>query len=82
MSSRGCTPSSSCYPGVHAEPPRGDRPGADIALPLRLRGDGGDLTFLSAQITFGTAVDITLAELLLEAFYPADELTAAACRAR
>jgi len=66
------------FPGVRAEPPHGDR-AAEIALPLRLRHDGGDLTFLSTQTTFGTASDITLAELSLEAFYPADERTAAAC---
>jgi hypothetical protein len=30
--------------------------------------------------TFGTPADVTLAELSLEAFYPADEATAAALR--
>jgi transcriptional regulator with XRE-family HTH domain len=71
------------YPGVHVERPRGESAGAaEIALPLRLRTQAGELTFLSTETTFGTAVDITLAELALEAFYPADEATAEACRAR
>jgi transcriptional regulator with XRE-family HTH domain len=70
------------YPGIQGEPPRGDAAGAEIALPLRLRHGTGELTFLSTQMTFGTAIDITLAELSLEAFYPADAVTAEACRAR
>ena len=68
------------FPGVHPEPPSRDL-GAEIALPLRLRRNGEELSFLATQTTFGTAVDITLAELSLEAFYPADELTADAVRA-
>jgi hypothetical protein len=64
-------------PGVHPEPPSRDL-GAEIALPLRLRRNGEELSFLTTQTTFGTAVDITLAELSLEAFYPADDVTAAA----
>jgi hypothetical protein len=53
----------------------------EIVLPLRLRAAGGaELTFLSTTATFGAAVDVTLAELWLEAFYPADEATARALR--
>ena len=37
-----------------------------------------ELRFLSTVTTFGTAVDITLAELSIEAFLPADDETAAA----
>jgi transcriptional regulator with XRE-family HTH domain len=54
-----------------------------LAVPLRLRhdaSDGGELRFLSTVTTFGTALDVTLAELSLEAFLPADEATAAALR--
>ena len=70
-------------PGVHAEPPRSDGAyEAEIALPLRLRRGGTELTFLSTQTTFGTAVDVTLSELALEAFYPADDVTAEALRAQ
>ena len=55
-------------------PPRGS-----IAVPLRLRADAGkELTFISTVATFGTAVDVTVAELSIEAFFPADATTAAA----
>ncbi len=37
----------------------------------------GVLSFLTATTVFGTAVDITLAELTLETFFPADAATAA-----
>jgi transcriptional regulator with XRE-family HTH domain len=50
----------------------------DIAVPLRLRTHGGVLSFLSTVTVFGTPVEITLSELSLEAFYPADPATAAA----
>jgi transcriptional regulator with XRE-family HTH domain len=54
---------------------------ADIVVPLRLRrDDGGELTFFSTVATFGTAVDITVAELAIESFFPADAATAEALR--
>ncbi|GAB3320823.1 helix-turn-helix transcriptional regulator [Geodermatophilus aquaeductus] len=52
-----------------------------IAVPLRLRTDDGVLSFLSTVTTFGTAVDLTAAELSVEAFLPADEHTAEVLRA-
>jgi hypothetical protein len=61
------------YPGGEAEL-SAHEPG--IAVPLRIRVDGAELAFLSTIATFGTAVDITLAELSIEAFFPADEVTA------
>src|SRR3954452_23246714 len=72
------------YPGVAADEvveSSADDAGA-LAVPLRLRaGDGdGELSFISTVTTFGTAVDITLAELTIEAFFPADDATAAALR--
>lgn len=54
---------------------------ADIAVPLRLRQAGRELAFLSTATTFGTAVDITVAELSIESFFPADAETAEAMRA-
>jgi transcriptional regulator with XRE-family HTH domain len=66
------------YPGVELTAPPVQTPGADIVLPLRLRQPAGELTFLSTISTFGTAVDITLAELAIEAFYPANAETATA----
>ena len=50
-------------------------------VPLELTTpDGTVLTFLSTVTTFGTALDLTAAELSIEAFLPADELTAEALR--
>jgi transcriptional regulator with XRE-family HTH domain len=47
-----------------------------VVMPLRLRLDGRELSFFSTIATFGTAVDITIEELAIEAFFPADERTA------
>ncbi|SBT42976.1 helix-turn-helix domain-containing protein [Micromonospora auratinigra] len=64
-------------------PPRPAHPGPDhlgFAVPLRLRvGDRDDreLRLVTTLTHFGTAVDVTVAELRLEAFLPADEATAA-----
>ena len=52
----------------------------DVAMPLRLRTHGGMLSFLSTVTVFGTAVDITLAELSVEAFFPEDDATERALR--
>ena len=52
-----------------------------VAVPLELyTSDGRLLTFLSTVTTFGTALDLTAAELSIEAFLPADEATATALR--
>jgi hypothetical protein len=49
---------------------------------LRLASaDGRELSFFSTVTTFGTAVDITVSELSIEAFFPADERTAQALAA-
>lgn len=47
-----------------------------VAIPLKLRHHGEVLSFISTTMVFGTPVDITLSELALETFFPADELTA------
>jgi transcriptional regulator with XRE-family HTH domain len=76
------------YDELAAYPCRGERSPApdltagEVAVPLRLReGDGGELAFLSTITTFGTAVDVTVSELSIEAFFPADEATAGKLRA-
>jgi transcriptional regulator with XRE-family HTH domain len=51
---------------------------SQLFVPMVLRADGGELRFFSTITTFGTPLDITTAELALEAFFPADEATAAA----
>lgn len=53
-----------------------------VAVPLRIRVDGAELSFISAATTFGTAVDVTLAELSIETFLPTDERTRAFLRDR
>jgi transcriptional regulator with XRE-family HTH domain len=65
------------YPGVTTEPLPDEAPGAGIVLPLRLREGDTELTFLSTISTFGTPLDITISELSIEAFYPANAQTAA-----
>ncbi len=69
-------------PGLAGAPPPRPDPVASFVLPLRLRagGEGVELSLLGTTSVFGTAVDITLAELTLEAFYPADPATAEALR--
>ena len=48
---------------------------------MRIRAAGGELSFLSTTTVFGSALDITVAELAIESFYPLDERTAVAMRA-
>ena len=71
------------YPGGEPAPPPPDLDAGAIAVPLRLRdGDRGELAFISTATTFGTALDVTLSELSIEAFFPADEATARRLGAR
>lgn len=56
-------------------------PGHAVAVPFEIEVDGQALAFLSATTVFGTATDITLAELALETFLPADAATRAWCEA-
>lgn len=70
------------YPGDgpnEAHAASGSMPGlAGVAVPMRLTTDTGTLSFLSTTMVFGTAVDVTLSELAIEAFFPADAATAEA----
>jgi transcriptional regulator with XRE-family HTH domain len=52
-----------------------------VAVPFRLRTPAGELSFFSTVTVFGTPLDITLSELALEAFFPADAATAEILRA-
>ncbi len=54
---------------------------AGIAVLLRLRAGDRLLSFLSMTTIFGTPIDITLSELAIEAFLPADSATAEFLRA-
>ncbi len=51
---------------------------ASPVVPLRLRTDQGELSFISTTTVFGTPQNVTLSELAIEAFYPADAATRAA----
>jgi len=48
----------------------------NVAIPFKLRQNGEVLSFISTTMIFGTPVDVTLSELALETFFPADDLTA------
>jgi hypothetical protein len=46
-------------------------------VPLRIAADDGTmLSFVSVTTVFGTPLDVTLDELAIESFFPADEQTA------
>jgi hypothetical protein len=52
-----------------------DRELAGIVVPLRIRTDRGTLSFISTTTVFGTPLDVTLADLAIESFFPADAAT-------
>jgi transcriptional regulator with XRE-family HTH domain len=66
------------YPPGGLGTPADARGDVGVAVPLRLRTADGPLSFLSTTMVFGTPVDVTLAELAVEAFFPADADTVAA----
>jgi transcriptional regulator with XRE-family HTH domain len=47
-----------------------------VALPFKIQTDAGLLSFFTTTTVFGTPVDVTLSELALELFFPADAATA------
>lgn len=51
-----------------------------VVMPFRFRTPGGTLSFISTTTIFGTPIDVTLQELALETFFPADGATAQALR--
>ena len=63
------------YPGPEPELPPG---AAEIMVELHLDSGADELAFFSTVTTFGTALDVTVAELSIEAFFPADAATARA----
>lgn len=58
-------------PGGSVAPPR---PG-ELAIPLRIRTDAGVLSLISTTTVFGSAVDVTLSNVTIESFFPADDET-------
>ena len=73
------------YPGGESD--ESDKPphATDVVVPLRYRSyqDGKEeLSFISLTTILGTPMDVTVEELAIESFYPADERTAAALNLR
>src|SRR5262249_47758872 len=68
------------YPG--GNPARSlDRAFADVAVPLRVRHRDTELSFITTRTSFSTALDVTVAELSIESFFPTDARTATDMRA-
>jgi len=65
------------YPGGTDEALQPD----GVVLPLRYRQRGQELALFSISAAVATATDVTVEELAVESFYPADAATAAALRA-
>jgi len=63
------------YPGVAGQGQKTTNPADRVFVPLRLMNGCRELRFLNMVATFGTALDVTAAELVIEAFYPADLVT-------
>jgi transcriptional regulator with XRE-family HTH domain len=68
------------YPGATPKRPAATGECASVVVPIQLVAAAGTLSFFSTTTVFGTPVDITLSELALECFYPADAATAEALR--
>jgi transcriptional regulator with XRE-family HTH domain len=67
------------YPGITLPNAVEAGPARRLLLPVELTTvDGRDLSFFSTLATFGTALDVTVAELSIESFFPADDETRAA----
>jgi transcriptional regulator with XRE-family HTH domain len=65
------------YPCDQPEP-KLELPGpGEVAVPLRIRHQGRELAFLHTVATFGMPLDVTVAELAINSFLPADPETAA-----
>lgn len=55
---------------------RAGRDYAGIAVPMELQTEAGLLSLISTTTVFGTPVDVTLSELAVESFFPANDETA------
>lgn len=76
---------SALYEEVLSYGPHGDTAPpdpADIALPIRIRHQEADLCLFNTVTTFGAAFDVTLEEIAVEAYFPADDATALFFRRR
>lgn len=69
------------FPGVVRPRSAAVEPTDLLFSPLRLRSGNDELLLFSTLATFGTAVDVTLSELVIESFFPGDERTRQALHA-
>jgi len=51
---------------------------SEVAIPLQMRVGGDVLSFYSTTTVFGTPIDVTVSELAIESFFPADSATSRA----
>ena len=63
----------SSYPAIDGAGSRHEF--GEVLIPLRLASPVGELSLLTTTTVFGTPMDVTLAELAIECFFPADEVT-------
>jgi transcriptional regulator with XRE-family HTH domain len=70
--------------GYAGESIRSGRPAplraADLLLPVHIRSEGTEVRFFSTIMTLGTPQDVTLQEIRIETFFPADEASEATLR--
>jgi transcriptional regulator with XRE-family HTH domain len=59
----------------------GGGPAGDLVMPMQISSEYGDLALLYTMTVFGSPRDVTLDEIAIETFFPADAGTAAALRA-
>ncbi|SDD18485.1 DNA-binding transcriptional regulator, XRE-family HTH domain [Actinokineospora iranica] len=64
------------YPLVPGLPGEGPGPTVAVALPFQLEFEGSILSFVTTATTFNTPLDVTVSELAIETFLPADQVTA------
>lgn len=67
-------------PSAARSRPGSEREYAGVLVPVQFASDDGLLSFFSTTTVFGTPLDITLSELALESFFPADAATGEALR--
>src|SRR5699024_4290827 len=61
----------------HTPPVEAGAPAPDLLVPLRLRSGEDTLSLISTTTVFGTPREVTLSELAIETFHPADDRTRA-----
>jgi len=64
------------YPSPKLNEPTRPYEQGDIVVPLQLRTEAGVLSLISTTTVFGSPLEVSLSELAIEAFFPADNTTA------